>query len=130
MSTPFKPGTYNSVSPYMMVNGVDKFIALMKSIFDAEELRRYERADGSIMHAEIRIDDSVLMLSEATDDYPATSYWLHVYVPDAVATYEKALSFGCEGLEAPTRKKGDPDLRSTFKDFSGNNWAVSTQQPA
>lgn len=127
MSTSFKPDTYNSVSPYLSVNRVDKFIALMKSIFDAEELRRYERPDGSVAHAEIRIDDSVIMMTEATEEYPASNYWLHVYVPDAAATYEKALSLGCEGLGKPTRREGDPELRGTFKDLSGNYWAVSTQ---
>jgi uncharacterized glyoxalase superfamily protein PhnB len=59
MNKAFKPAGYNSVSPYFIVNGAQKFIDLMKKIFDAKELRRYDMPDGTIMHAEIQIDDSV-----------------------------------------------------------------------
>jgi len=64
MDKQFKPTGYNSVSPYFIVNGGQKFISLIKKIFDAEELRRYDMPDGSIMHAEIQIDDSVIMIGD------------------------------------------------------------------
>ena len=124
----FKPSSYNSVSPYFIIHEAQKFIDLMKAIFDAKELRRYEHPDGSIMHAELLIDDSVIMLGTASDEYPATTFWMHVYVPDAKTIYEKALSLGCEGVEPPDTKEGDPDTRGTFKDFAGNMWSVGTQR--
>ena len=62
MNKTFKPQNYNSVSPYFIVDGAQQFIDLMKVIFDAKELRRYERPNGTIMHAEIQIDDSVTKL--------------------------------------------------------------------
>lgn len=126
MSHPFKPDGYNSVSPYFIVNEASRFITMLKEIFAAEELSRYDNPDGTIMHAEVRIDDSVIMLSDATEKYPPLSIWMHVYVPDSKAIYEKALAYGCEGIEAPVQK-GDPDLRGTFKDFAGNYWAVGTK---
>ncbi|NUY82066.1 VOC family protein [Flavobacterium sp. MAH-1] len=123
----FKPTNYNSLSPYIMVDGAQQFSDLLKAVFDATELRKFEREDGSIMHLEIRIDDTVIMVSDATDDYPAETVMLHVYVPDVMATYQKALDNDCQALEAPTNKNGDPDKRGAFLDFAGNYWSVSTQ---
>lgn len=125
MERTYKPTGYNSVSPYFIVKGADEWIQLLKELFRAEELSRYDRPDGTIMHAEIRIDDSVLMVSEATETYPPNKFMVHVYVPDAKAIYEKGLLLGCEGIQEPTQKE-DPDLRGMIKDFTGNIWAVAT----
>jgi PhnB protein len=64
MKEEFKPTNYNSVSPYFIVIGAQKFIDLMQVIFDAKELGRYDMPDGTIMHAEIQIDDTVIMLGD------------------------------------------------------------------
>jgi len=69
----FKPAGYNSVSPYFIVNGAQRLIDLMKIIFEAKELRRYDMSDGTIMHAEIQIDDSVIMLGDSSDKFPPCS---------------------------------------------------------
>jgi PhnB protein len=127
MTHSFKPQGYNSVSPYFIVEDALQFIDFVKALFNAEELRRYDNEDGSIMHAEVRIDDSVIMLGEARKQFPATGFWMHVYVPDSLLSYKKALSLGCEGIEEPVNKEGDPDVRGTFKDKWGNYWAVGTQ---
>ncbi|MGF1638457.1 MAG: VOC family protein [Cyclobacteriaceae bacterium] len=127
MTQNFKPSGYNSLSPYFIVADSKRWIELLKTIFDTKELRRYDNPDGSLMHAEIQIDDSVIMLSEASEVYPANIFLIHVYVPDALQTYEKALSAGCEGIEAPVNKEGDPDIRGQFRDFAGNIWAIGTQ---
>lgn len=123
---PFKPAGYNSLSPYFIVQNAPRFVQLLKDLFSAEELRKYEGPDGSLMHVELRLDDSVIMLSEATSDFPANEFLLHYYVNDAKATYKRALALGCEGLQEPIQK-GDPDLRGMFKDFNGNVWSIGTQ---
>ena len=123
----FKPSGYNSVSPYFIVNDAQKFIDLMKNIFGAKELRRYDRPDGTIMHAEIQIDDSVIMLGDSSDKFPPRSVVIHVYVPDVDKTFEKAIAAGCEIVEKPKQQANDPDRRATFKDFAGNMWSVGTQ---
>jgi PhnB protein len=127
MNKTFKPDGYNSVSPYFIVDGADRFIQLMKQIFDANMLREYRLPDGSVMHAELQIDDSVIMLGNASDQFPPVPIVMHVYVPDVDATYKKAIEAGCEVVEPPTEKEGDPDRRATFKDFAGNMWSVGTQ---
>ena len=123
----FKPEGYNSVSPYFIINGAQKMIDFLMKLFNAKELRRFDLADNSIMHAEIQVDDSVIMLSDASDKYPANKTMMHVYVPDAEQVYNKAIDLGCTPVEKPIRKEGDPDIRGTFIDFAGNMWSVGTQ---
>ncbi len=127
MNNEFKPTGYNSVSPYFIVDGAQRMIELLKGIFGAEELRRYDNTNGSIMHVEIKIDDSVIMLSDSSEKYPANIFLMHVYVPDVHSTFKKAIALGCEAVEEPVSKEGDPDTRGSFKDFQGNTWAIGTQ---
>jgi len=128
MKEDFKPKGYNSISPYFIVDGAQRFIDLMKQIFNATELRRYDMPDGSIMHAEIQIDDSVIMLGDASDKFPAVPMVVHVYVSDVDDVFEKAVNAGCQVMEQPKEREGDPDRRATFKDFAGNTWSVGTQK--
>ena len=127
MNKQYKPPGYNSLSPYLIVNGAQEMINLLKGIFEATELRRYNNPDGTIMHAEIRIDDSVVMIADSSSEYPPNELLLHVYVPDVHKTFYKAIELGCVPIEQPLNKQGDPDTRGSFKDFSGNIWAVGTQ---
>lgn len=127
MDKQFKPAGYNSVSPYFIVDGAQKLIDLLKLIFDAKELRRYDRPDGRIMHTEIRIDDSVIMMGDSTEQFLSVPLVMHVYVPNVDETFEKAIKAGCEIIEKPRERDEDPDRRATFKDFGGNMWSIGTQ---
>ncbi len=127
MNKDFKPTNYNSVSPYFIVNGAQKFVDLMKEIFGAKELRRYDMPDGTIMHAEIQIDDSIIMLGDSSDKFPPVQLVMHVYVPNVDEIFNKAIKAGCEIVEQPKQREGDPDRRATFKDFAENMWLVGTQ---
>lgn len=128
MSATFKPVGYNTASPYFIVPEADRFIRLMKDLFNAQELRRYAMPDGTIMHAELMLDDSVIMLGQASEKFPAVPIVMHVYVPDVDAAYAKALALGCEAVEPPKQREGDPGRRASFKDYAGNWWSVGTQQ--
>ena len=127
MNKQFKPGGYNSVSPYFIVNGAQRFIDMLKQVFNAKEIRRFTAPDGKIMHAEIQIDDSIIMIADSTDQFHANKFWMHVYVSDTDKTFNKAILQGCEPVEKPGQKEGDPNRRGTFKDFAGNNWSIGTQ---
>ena len=127
MSKPFKPSGYNSLSPYFVVKDAAKFMDLMKHVFDAKELRRYGNDDGTIMHAEMLVDDSVIMLADGNENYPPHKLMLHVYVSDVHRSYQRALEHGCQAVEAPVNKPGDPDIRGSFTDYAGNFWAIGTQ---
>ncbi len=127
MSTIFKPHNYNSLSPYLIVDNAQNFIDFTKKIFNAKQLRRFDRENGKIAHCEIQIDDTVIMVSDSLENFPANKTMLHIYVADVFKTFEKAIENGCEIIERPINKKGDPDIRGSFYDFAGNYWAVSTQ---
>ncbi|MFE8605275.1 VOC family protein [Archangium violaceum] len=126
MTRPYKPDGYPSVSAYVMVDGAQRVIDFLKKAFDATELRRYDGPNGSIMHVEVRIDDSVIMLSDGGGSFPAFPVWIHLYVPDVDATYQRALAAGGVSVQEP-QQKGDPDRRGGVKDPSGNTWWISTQ---
>ena len=123
----YKPSGYNSLSPYLVVNGAQRMIDFLKKVFDAQELRRYDTPDGKIMHAEMRIDDSVIMLADSTEQYPPNKLLMHLYVQDVDASFKKALDAGCKVIDQPKVQEGDPDRRGTLEDFSGNLWSISTQ---
>jgi uncharacterized glyoxalase superfamily protein PhnB len=129
MHNEYKPVGYNSVSPYFIIEGAQKLIDLLKSIFGAKELRRYDQEDGSIMHAEIQIDDSVIMMGDASDQFPPNQLLIHIYVRDVDETFTKAISLGCVEVEKPKQQSNDPDRRGSFKDFGGNIWSIATQLP-
>lgn len=124
---PYKPERYNSVSPYLVVPGAQRMIDFLKQVFGATELRRYDHDDGSILHAEVMIDDSVVMLGDASPDFPPNLLLIHVYVEDVDTVFARAIAAGATEDQRPERKEGDPDRRGSFKDFAGNTWAVGTQ---
>lgn len=126
MNDSYKPDGYASVSAYMMADGAQRVIDFLQATFEATELRRFDNADGSIMHGEVQIDDTVLMIADAGDNFPAFPIWLHVYVPDVDATYERALAAGGVSVQEPMQKD-DPDRRAGVKDPAGNTWWIATQ---
>lgn len=125
--TTFKPDGYTSAAPYLLVDGAQGTIDFLKQVFGAEELRTYAAEDGRMMHAEVRIDDTVVMLAD--DPSPESGPrggMVHVYVPDVDAVYRKALDAGAESVQEPV-KKDDPDRRGGFRDAGGTTWWVGTK---
>ena len=127
MSTPYKPENYNSLSPYLIVDDAQKLVDLLKKIFKANELRKFEHENGTIAHIELKIDDSILMISNSTEVYAAHTTMLHLYVSNVYETFNLAIENDCKIIEKPIQKKGDPDTRGSFYDCAGNYWSVSTQ---
>ena len=92
---------YPTVSPYLMVDGAQRVIDFVTQVLGGEVMMRMNRDDGSLMHGALRIGDSVIMLADATKDFPAFPVWLHVYVPDVDATYRRALESGAGPRRSP-----------------------------
>lgn len=126
MHATHKPAGYNSVSPYLVVSGAGGTIDFLKDVFGAVELRRFPTEDGRIMHAEVRIDDTVVMLADAADGWPPIPSHVHVYVPDVDHTYRRALAAGAEAVQEPV-KKDDEDKRGGVRDAGGTTWWISTR---
>jgi PhnB protein len=125
MSSNYKPQNYNSVSPYLIVNGAAETIQFLINAFDAEELRRFPDESGRLMHAEVRLDDTVLMLAEAVEEWPAIPAHVHIYVPDVDATYRRALDAGAVSIQEPAQRSEDDDKRGGVKDASGITWWIA-----
>jgi uncharacterized glyoxalase superfamily protein PhnB len=101
-------------------------IAFLKTVFGATPLRRHERPDGSIMHAEVRIDDTVVMIADRTDGWEAMPAHVHVYVADVDATFAKAVAAG--GISVmPPAQKADEDRRGGVTDPGGTTWWIATE---
>lgn len=126
MTTPYKPATYTSVAPYLVVSGAAASIDFLIAVFDAIALRRMARPDGTIMHAEVRIDDTVIMIADGVDGWPPVAAHVHVYVADVDSTYGRAIAAGAVAVQAPA-KKGDEDKRGGFKDAGGTTWWIATK---
>lgn len=127
MKPTYKPSNYNSVSPYLIVQGAQKMVEFLKELFGATELRRYNLPDGTVLHMEMRLDDSVIMIADSNENYPPNKHLLHVYVPDVDATFKRAVELGCTAIQEPKEQEGDPDRRGMIQDFAGNTWAIGTQ---
>lgn len=127
MSVSYKPEGYTSVAPYLIVDGAVRTINFLARVFDATELRRFPTPDGRVMHAEVRIGDTVVMVADGNAGWPPIGAHVHVYVPDVDAAYQRALQAGAMSVQAPT-KKDDPDRRGGVKDAGGTTWWIATMQ--
>ncbi len=120
------PEGYHTVTPLLSVRGAARLIDFLKKAFGATEIYRFPSPDGTVMHAELKIGDSVLMLGEAADQqHPPMPVALYLYVDDADATYRKALDAGGESIGAPDDMFWG-DRVATVKDFAGNKWWIAT----
>lgn len=127
MKSQHKPANYTTVSPYLIVNGAHATIDFLKRVFGAIELRRFPDDSGKLTRAEVRIDDTVIMLADpAPPDWPPISSYVHIYVPDVDATYRKALEAGAISVQAPVKKQ-DEDKRGGIKDAGGTTWWIATK---
>jgi uncharacterized glyoxalase superfamily protein PhnB len=97
------PEQYGSVTPYLIVPDGGAAIEFYKKAFGAEEIFRMAGPDGKVMHAEIKIGDSMIMMAGACHGmetiWPAEGQWppvtIHMYVEDANAAWKQALDAGC-----------------------------------
>ena len=121
-----KPEGYTSVSPYLVVKDANGTIEFLKRVFGAAELRRFPDSDGRLIHSEVRIDDTVVMIADSAPEWPPIAAHVHVYVPDVDATYRRALDAGAIGVQEPVQKD-DADKRGGVKDDGGTTWWIATK---
>lgn len=122
-----KPDGYTSVAPYLIVDGAAATIAFLEQVFGAVELRRFPDPAGKVMHAEVRIDDTVVMIADgAPPAWPPVPAHVHIYVRDVDSTYRRALEAGASSVQEPV-KKDDADKRGGVKDRGGTTWWIATK---
>jgi uncharacterized glyoxalase superfamily protein PhnB len=121
------PSGYSTVSPYLIVDGAAATIEFLERVFGGVELRRFADDDGGrIVHAEVKIDDTVVMLADAVEAWPPAPAHVHVYVADVDATYARALAAGATSVQEPLQKS-DEDKRGGVKDTGGTTWWIATR---
>ncbi|MDZ4719708.1 MAG: VOC family protein [Roseiflexaceae bacterium] len=125
MGSSYRPQGYSTVSPYLIVDNASRSIDFLVQVFDAIELRRFAGPTGAIMHAEVRLDDTVIMLADGSPDWAAIPTSVHVYVADVDATYRRALAAGATSVQEPVKKE-DADKRGGVKDAGGTTWWIAT----
>lgn len=123
----WKPANYPSMSPYLVCTNGSELIRFLEKVFGGVLLRRFDRPDGSLMHAEVRIDDGVVMMGESAEAFPSTPAHIHLYVPDVQSTFKRAIAEGAEVVQEPMRKHDGDDLRGGIKDASGTTWWIASQ---
>ena len=115
---------YPTITPYLMSNNADNVLQFMKAVFGATEIHMQRRENGDIMHATLQIEESMVMLSSATKDYPAMPAMLHVYMHDCDQYYNRAIAAGGTSLREPNNESHG-DRMGGVQDAGGNQWWIA-----
>ena len=123
---------FHTVTPSLVVKGAAKAIDFYKKAFGAEEVMRMPGPEGRVMHAEIKIGDSMIMLG---DEWPDMGYKapipnhitgsLHIYVPDVDKAFDRAVTAGCT-VAMPVANMFWGDRYGKVTDPFGHVWGLAT----
>ena len=119
-----RPGM-STVNLYLHPAGAGRVIDFLVQGFGAEVIERHAAPDGTLVHANIRIGNSQLGMSESRPDYPNMPTMIYMYVPDVDAVYARAVAAGGESLFAPADQPYG-DRNAGVRDAAGNQWYIST----
>lgn len=119
------PEGFHTITPYLVVPGVARLIEFLKQAFDAKERFRSDMPDGTVMHAEVMIGDSIIMMGEASGQFPAMPAAIYMYVKDADAVCQRAIEAGATSVREPADQFYG-DRHGGIKDPSGNQWWIAT----
>lgn len=119
------PAGYHSITPYLIVEDVNGLIEFLKRAFDAEEMSRHTDSEGAVVHAEVRIGDSVVMTGQASDDWNPMPSVLHLYVEDTDTVYQRAMQAGATSLREPSDQFYGDRTGGVMDPFD-NQWWIAT----
>lgn len=123
---------HNTVNPYIVVNDVPALLEFLTATFDGVLTEQIHQPDGQLAHTEVRIGDSVLMVGAPQVDAPMPMHaearpgTFYVYVPDADATYRRAMTHGANSYQLPTNRFYG-DRVAAVVDKTGNVWWIATK---
>ena len=120
------PTGYHSITPTLNQADAAKTIDFCKKAFGAKERMRMAGPGGKIMHAELQIGDSIIMLTDAVQE-PAQPAALFLYVPDVDKTVDKAVKAGATVMMQPQDMFWG-DRFGRVEDPSGNRWGIATHR--
>jgi PhnB protein len=121
------PEGYHSVTPFLIANDAARLLDFIVKAFDGEITSRMDTDKGEVMHATVKIGDSLIMVADAMQEMPPATGMLYVYVKDADAIYQKALNAKATSLREP-KDEFYGDRSAGVKDAWGNQWWIATHQ--
>ncbi|HZL73079.1 MAG TPA: VOC family protein [Planctomycetota bacterium] len=128
-----RPDRFHSVTPHLNVQGAARAIEFYRKAFGAEELFRLPTPDGKVLHAEIKIGDSIIMLGDEIPEMMPAPFvrgnlpvTIHLYVDDCDAVYRRATEAGATPMGPPTDMFWG-DRYAVVRDPFGQNWSIATQ---
>jgi PhnB protein len=132
-SSPASAG-YNTVNGFIIVKGAAGFIEFLTEVFDGTEIVEahtpdWYADDGTLIHAEVRIGNSVIMVADRKADWPFTPAMTQVYVTDAAETLHRAVDRGATVITEVSPFYGGLDI-ARFLDPWGNLWWLFTPTAA
>src|SRR5262249_45568291 len=119
------PEGFHSLTPYLFAEGAARLIDFISATFEGEVMFQQKRPDGAVMHATIRIGDSMLMLADPTREFAAMHSSIYLYVPDCDTVYKRALASGGVSI-FPMMTLPSGERYGGVKDLSGNIWWIAT----
>lgn len=122
MPTTVTSKDYHTVTPYLIVANVPRMLEFLVEAFGATERIRLARADGSVMHAEVAIGDSIVMMGEPTNKVGPMPASIYLRVEDADAAYRKAIEAGGTSVSEPADQLHAGERYGGVKDPCGNIW--------
>jgi uncharacterized glyoxalase superfamily protein PhnB len=121
------PEGYHALTPYLVVQGVEKLLEFVQQAFNATVTHCSKRPDGMIMHADVMIGNSHMMMGEAPDPTKVFPCMMYMYVEDTDATYERAIKAGAVSVQPPADQFYG-DRNACVTDPVGNQWWFATQK--
>lgn len=118
---------YRTVTPYLVVPNVGRLIEFLTAAFDARERMRMPRPDGSVMHAEVEIGDSIVMMGEPTAQWPAMPGSIYLTVTDCDDAHRRAVEAGATSVMEPMDQPHAGQRYGGVKDPCGNVWWPATK---
>lgn len=119
------PAGFETVTPYLTITDVAHVIDFLQTTFNAEVKDKIANDDGTIMHAELKIGSSMVMMGEPEEKDSLMPGSLYVYVDNVDETYKKALEAGAKSIREP-EDQFYGDRNAGVKDSSGNIWFIAT----
>jgi PhnB protein len=125
MSGSYAPDGYTRVIPYMTVTDANKLLDFLVQVFDAKVVDLTKGPGGIIIHAALRIDESMVELADANEQFGPMPSAIHIYVPDVDKTHKLALESGGISLHEPIEMEYG-ERASAVRDPLGNHWYIAT----
>jgi PhnB protein len=120
------PEGSTTVMPWIISRDTARLIDFLKQAFGAQELTRLQNEDGTIAHAEVKIGNSIVGGFDAREGWPNTPCFLRLYIEDADAVYQQALSAGAIAVTEMTNLSWG-DRGGRVLDPLGNIWWIQSR---